>query len=352
MAASHDAPPPPDRFGAFLALGDAPATPAGPLAGLRIAVKDNIAVAGMPFTAGQPLFADRVAANDAEVVRRLRAAGARILGVTRTDSGGFGVTPTRARLPTEGVWPLSPSLDHVGIIAREPGLAARALAAMLDAGDEAGRALARTPRIGVERAADPSWDASVTAGFAATLETLRRNGFALVPIAGFARERALAAHRDIVLREARDVYAGLSDDELRRLAPLAQRALLAAKDISPAALATARRVAGEITAAVDAAFATADVILSPTLCCGVPAQSARRVAIGAHEVNVVHAMIGETALYNLSGHPAVALPANAPRDGVGFSIQLAAPAGSDLALIEAAAAIAAALRVACSTGDT
>ncbi len=88
-----------DRFGAFVAFTpDAPAG-AGPLAGLRVAVKDNIAVAGLPFTAGHPLFSDRTADTDAPAVRQLRDAGARIVGVTYTDAGGFGVTTPVVKNP-------------------------------------------------------------------------------------------------------------------------------------------------------------------------------------------------------------------------------------------------------------
>lgn len=53
---------------------------ARPLEGLILAVKDNIDVQGMPTTAGMATRRGRIAADDAEVVRRLRAAGAIILG--------------------------------------------------------------------------------------------------------------------------------------------------------------------------------------------------------------------------------------------------------------------------------
>ena len=82
-----------DRWGAFVdcALSDAGGDASGPLADVRIAVKDNIAVAGCKWTAGLPLLADRLARDDASCVAALRAAGAFIVGTTATDAAGFGM---------------------------------------------------------------------------------------------------------------------------------------------------------------------------------------------------------------------------------------------------------------------
>ncbi|WP_410596476.1 amidase family protein [Amycolatopsis sp. lyj-23] len=52
----------------------------GPLHGVPMTVKDAFAVQGLPTTWGEPAFADCVADEDADVVARLRAAGAIIVG--------------------------------------------------------------------------------------------------------------------------------------------------------------------------------------------------------------------------------------------------------------------------------
>jgi amidase len=56
--------------------------PVGPLAGLPVGIKDVTPVAGVRTTYGSLLYRDHVPAEDALVVRRLRAAGAVILGKT------------------------------------------------------------------------------------------------------------------------------------------------------------------------------------------------------------------------------------------------------------------------------
>jgi len=53
-----------------------------PLHGIPIALKDNIDTAGVRTTMASALFADRVPEEDAEVVHRLQAAGAIVIGKT------------------------------------------------------------------------------------------------------------------------------------------------------------------------------------------------------------------------------------------------------------------------------
>jgi aspartyl-tRNA(Asn)/glutamyl-tRNA(Gln) amidotransferase subunit A len=150
----------------------------GPLHGIPIALKDNILTAGIPTTAGSKILKDFVPTEDASVVRRLRSAGAILMGKTNlsefaygattnnvhfgatlnpwdtqrtpggssggsaaavaacmasaslgTDTGGsiripsalcgvVGLKPTFGRVSRYGVVPLAASFDHVGPIAR------------------------------------------------------------------------------------------------------------------------------------------------------------------------------------------------------------------------------------------
>ncbi len=153
--------------------------PLGPLHGIPIAVKDLFFTAGLPTTAGSQILTNFVPQKDATVIRRLREAGAILLGklnlhelaygVTSdnphfgpvrnpwnlhriaggssggsaaavaaslclaslgTDTGGsiripaaccgvVGLKPTYGRVSRNGVFPLAWSLDHVGPITRE-----------------------------------------------------------------------------------------------------------------------------------------------------------------------------------------------------------------------------------------
>jgi len=61
-----------------------------PFAGVPIAVKDNIAVAGQPLTCGSRILRDYVTPFSATVVERLQAAGLLIVGKTNMDEFGFG----------------------------------------------------------------------------------------------------------------------------------------------------------------------------------------------------------------------------------------------------------------------
>jgi aspartyl-tRNA(Asn)/glutamyl-tRNA(Gln) amidotransferase subunit A len=68
----------------------------GPLHGIPVGVKDIIAVEGLPMTMGSAHYAGHVSTTDAECVRRLRAAGAAIVGKTTTHEFAYGPTGDRS----------------------------------------------------------------------------------------------------------------------------------------------------------------------------------------------------------------------------------------------------------------
>ncbi|HWK28052.1 MAG TPA: amidase family protein [Solirubrobacter sp.] len=95
------------RYGAFVVVDDDGARRAarrlrrqgGALHGVPVAVKDLVDVAGLPTAAGRAR--GRVAAHDAAIVAALRAAGAIVLGKTRTDELGLGTSTPGAVDPRD-----------------------------------------------------------------------------------------------------------------------------------------------------------------------------------------------------------------------------------------------------------
>ena len=79
----------------------------GPLHGLPVGVKDNIAVAGWVTTCGSPILAEHVTDFDAAVVERLRSAGAVVLGEEQHARMG-----ARGQLHPERLRPDAQSLEH------------------------------------------------------------------------------------------------------------------------------------------------------------------------------------------------------------------------------------------------
>ncbi|WP_027341669.1 amidase [Hamadaea tsunoensis] len=77
-----------------------------PLAGVPVAVKENTAVAGLPTWNGSAAARSTVAESDHEVVRRLRGAGAIIVGVTRMPELGLWGTTDDASGITRNPWNL------------------------------------------------------------------------------------------------------------------------------------------------------------------------------------------------------------------------------------------------------
>jgi aspartyl-tRNA(Asn)/glutamyl-tRNA(Gln) amidotransferase subunit A len=79
----------------------------GPLHGIPIALKDNIDTAGVRTTAASAVFDDRVPDSDAEVTRRLRAAGAVLIGKTNLHEFAMGGTSATSYYgPVRNPWAL------------------------------------------------------------------------------------------------------------------------------------------------------------------------------------------------------------------------------------------------------
>jgi len=79
----------------------------GPLAGVPIAIKDNISVVGLPNTCGSKILEGYIPPFNAHVIEKLLAAGAVVLGKTNLDEFAMGSsTETSHFVPTVNPWEL------------------------------------------------------------------------------------------------------------------------------------------------------------------------------------------------------------------------------------------------------
>jgi aspartyl-tRNA(Asn)/glutamyl-tRNA(Gln) amidotransferase subunit A len=83
---------PDDKYNAFLTVCNKPAHTEGKLAGVAVAVKDNISTAGIETTCASKILKGYVPPYDAHVVGLLKQAGAAIAGKTNMDEFGMGTT--------------------------------------------------------------------------------------------------------------------------------------------------------------------------------------------------------------------------------------------------------------------
>lgn len=95
-----------DRLDREVAEGRRP----GALYGKTIALKDNVDVAGLPTTAASPFLQDNVAARDAFIVNRIRAADAVIIGKANLHEWAIGPTGRSTQVtPASNAW----NADHI-----------------------------------------------------------------------------------------------------------------------------------------------------------------------------------------------------------------------------------------------
>jgi len=83
---------PEDRYHAFLTVCNKPTHGSGAIAGIPVAVKDNISTTGIETTCASKILKGYVPPYDAHVVERLKLAGAAIAGKTNMDEFGMGTT--------------------------------------------------------------------------------------------------------------------------------------------------------------------------------------------------------------------------------------------------------------------
>jgi amidase len=229
--------------------------------------------------------------------------------------GTAGLKTTWGRVPLEGVWPLAPSFDTVGPMARD--VAGLVLGMELL---EPGFAVGDAPDVRVGRlrvAAHPSIDAAIDRALAVsewTISPLELPSWGDVTAAGGILLVAEAWESDHELVERNPDKIGT--DVVRRLQ-------LGAR-LHPRQLASLRGVQRGWEAEVDRIFSALDVVVTPTLTIFPPPLD------GGDDLLMARC----TVPVNLAGLPALALPVPSS-EGLPASIQLIGPRHSEELLLAA-----------------
>lgn len=363
-----------------------------PLLGIPVAVKDNVAVAGHAagMGTGSP---EPVAGRDAELVRRLRAAGAVIVGTTHlpelalwpfTESETWGATRNPWDLdrttggssggsaaavaaglvaaatasdgggsiripaaccglvglkPQRGRVPLSPDTEHwhglsvAGILTRTVADQAHVLAVLSDgaipaaAGEPGSVRLAWSVKAPVPAKVHPA----VRGALDGTLAVLRSLGHEVVqadPVYGRVQPSFLVRYA----RGARDDLVRLVDPS--RTEPRTRAVARIGALTGDRLLARARRWGEDAAARLATLPGGADVLVTPTL-------ATPPIRIGALQGRATLPRAGGfvpfTCAWNVTGQPAISVPAGRTADGLPLAVQLVGRPGSEQLLLAVAA---------------
>ncbi len=375
----------------------------GRLHGVPIGIKDIVDTAGLATTMGSRHFAGNVPTHDAGVVTRLREAGAIVVGKTTThefaygptgdraangacanphdptrmaggssagsaaavaaglvplaigtDTGGsvripaalcgvVGIRPSFGRVPTDGVFPLSWSLDTVGVLAADVAGTAYGWG-VLTASAETASPPSRL-RLGVPATHAYDHLAEPVAAAMATLRTrLADPGVQTVPLGGPDPEELLYLYRTIQSVEAVSIHHDRMTRAPELFDPEVLQRLGAAAEVPARDYAVAMRRLNELrTSAVDL-LADCDAILLPTLPIAAPPLGTRNADLGGGWRSAREALLAHTAPWSVLGLPSMSLPAPVAPGDLPIGVQLIGPGMRDEHLLAVAATIERLLR--------
>jgi aspartyl-tRNA(Asn)/glutamyl-tRNA(Gln) amidotransferase subunit A len=250
-----------------------------------------------------------------------------------TDSGGsiripaaccavVGLKPTFGLLPLDGVFPLAPTFDHAGPMARSAGDIARMMEVLVP-----GFAI---PRLGT---------IAVALGWVEHCDPLVRTRveqaaakLAAAPIE-FPEPDDVGA---MFMREAADVHRDLFAEHAEFYGENVRTKIERCLAVTDAEYETAARRRSEFRERVDEALDGFDLVLVPTLPAVPP-------PVDVDELSVRRSLIRFTLPFNALGWPALALPVGTAEDGLPASIQVVGRPGDDGLVLAAGEALEAAM---------
>ncbi len=374
---------------AVVELLPAPArAPSGPLHGVAVAVKDMIDIEGRPRGNGNPAsMRAAAAAADAPIVSALRAAGADVFAATSlleyaagavhpdvpeamnpfdpkrtaggssggsaalvgvgacvaalgTDTGGsirlpahycatVGFKPSHGALPADGVEPLAPTLDHVGLLTKDVATTIDVFAALTDL---APVTAGSSPRIGVvpgqlERA---ELAPDVASSLRAAVAALRAAGCEFVDVDDAPFVALEATFTDILLFEAWQAHGARVTADPDHYGPETLRLLRSGAQVTRSAYESALAERSRVLPAAIARYAGIDVLLTPA------APFVAPVTTPPVDTPQGEAEGMFTAVHNVTGAPAIVLPCGWSTDGLPIGVQLSSAPETDMALLAAA----------------
>jgi aspartyl-tRNA(Asn)/glutamyl-tRNA(Gln) amidotransferase subunit A len=373
----------------------------GPLHGVPISLKDLFDVRGSATTAASRVRQEHVAEADAPSVTALREAGAVIIGKTNlhefafgttnedsaygparhpldanrspggssggsaasvadgmcfasmgTDTGGsiripsavcglVGLKPAVGELSTDGVVPLSATLDHIGPLCRSVEDAAIVYDALRGNPRAAGKAIdPRALKLGVPRDYFLALlDPQVSSTFESACERLRAAGAALQDVTIPHARDVAAIYLHIVLAEAAAYHANTLERRPDDYTPNVRMRLEMGRYVLAEDYVRAMRGREMIRCEVDAALEGLDALLLPSVPIPAPKIGTPTVKIAGSEEPVRNVMLRCTQAFNVSGHPAISLPCGATIDGLPVGGQLVGRAADTAGLLRVAAAV-------------
>jgi 2-dehydropantoate 2-reductase len=367
--------------------------PAGVLHGMSVAVKDMIDVAGFPRGNGNPQdMAGPPVSSDAPVVTALREAGAEVFALTGlleyaagapheaipearnpirpdrtaggssggsaalvgagvcraalgTDTGGsiripaaycgvVGLKPTHGLVPVQGVTPLSPTFDHVGVLADSVGTAAAVLGVLAGSTYDLA-APGQTLVLGllVDQLDDPRLDPELRDITRSALDRLVAAGARIVERDGSVLAQLEHCLGDILMEEAWQVHGERVRTDPGHYGRATLRLLRSAADVTAQDSAAARARRAELLPAAAALLDGIDVLIGPAVPYPAPENTP---PIDTPEGEIEGIFSGP---YNVTGQPAVVIPCGITFDGLPVALQIAAATGDDAGLLRAAAAV-------------